>query len=107
MKSKTLLLELIEREYDHLQDHEVGTDEYNASMSRLVTLEGELANLEKSDSDKQDRFVKNVIDVGKFVIGGVVVPVVGLVCITATEKDTTFTGALKEYTRLFIPKKMS
>lgn len=105
MDAKTLVLKQIERESEYLAEHEVGSDEYNKSLTRLITLEEKLAELEKFKDEKNDRFVKNLIDGAKFVIGGVVIPVVGLVCITATEKETTFTGALKEYTRFFIPKK--
>lgn len=116
MDAKYLLLKQIERESEYLAGHEVGTEEYNKSLTRLITLEEKLADLEKFEfesvrkdqqiaDEKKDRIVKNIIDGAKFVIGGVVIPVVGLVCITATEKDTTFTGALKEYTRFFIPKK--
>lgn len=109
MEVKTLMLEQIEREREYLSKQEVGTDEYVASLNRLTTQEEKLMELEKFESnmaeEKKDRFIKNGIEIIKFGIGGVVIPVVGLICITATEKDTTFTGALKEYTRLFIPKK--
>ena len=106
MQSEKMILELIERERLYLNSCEVGTDEYNASLQRITTLEERLADLEKFKKDQTDRIVKNFIEAGKFIIGGVVVPVIGLVCITASEKDISFTGALKEYTRLFIPKKM-
>lgn len=116
MNAKTLLTEQIEREREFMASQAVGTEEYNESLKRLISIEEKLAEVEQFESDsemktiqmaeeKKDRFIKNCIDVGKFVIGGVVIPVVGLVCITATEKDVTFTGALKEYTRYFIPKK--
>ncbi len=117
MYSKTMLYGMIDRERDYLDTHEVGTEEYNASLQRLKSLNEQLKEIEEFEADfeakekesnevKKDRLVKNVIEVGKFVVGGVIVPLIGLVCITATEKDCTFTGALKEYTRLFIPKKM-
>ena len=116
MNAKTLLVEQIGRERDYLAEHEVGTEEYNESLKRLISLEEKLSEVEHFESEtemkdkqladeKKDRFIKNCIDVGKFVVGGVVIPVVGLVCITATEKDVTFTGALREYTRYFLPKK--
>lgn len=116
MNRETLLTEQIERERTYLAEREVGTDEYNASFERLCKLEDKLADLEKfkreSEVDKQrvaeDKQYKIAclgLDAAKFVIGGVVIPIVGLVCITATEKGCTFTGALKEYTRLFVPKK--
>ena len=118
MNAKTLITEQIEREREFLVAQTVGTEEYNDSLKRIVMLEEKLAETEQTESEsemkvkqmaeeKKDRFIKNCIDVGKFVIGGVVIPVVGLVCITATEKDVTFTGALREYTRYFLPKKMN
>ena len=117
MYSKTVLYGMIDRERDYLETQEVGTEEYNSSLQRLKGLNEQLKEIEQFETEfeakeketkevKKDRFTKNAIEIGKFVLGGVVVPVVGLVCITATEKDCTFTGALKEYTRLFIPKKM-
>ena len=107
MYSEKMLLELIENERAYFEDREVGTEEYNESLKRLVMLEEKLADLEKFKKEQKDKTAKNGIDIGKFVLGGLVVPVIGLVCITASEKDITFTGALKEYTRLFIPKKMA
>lgn len=105
MEAKTLVLELIEEERKHLKEQEIGTDEYDASLKRLVTLEGKLAELEQLEKEDKDKKVKNIIEVVK--VGcGVVIPLIGLVCITASEKEITFTGALKEYTRLFIPKKL-
>ena len=106
MYSEKMLLELIEKERSFLDDHEIGTEEYSKSLNRLTMLEEKLADLEKFKKEQNDKIVKNIIDIGKFIVGGVIVPAVGLVCITASEKDIAFTGALKEYTRLFIPKKM-
>ena len=118
MAEKSLLDELIEREKEYLDKHEVGTKEYNDSLKRLTELENQRAeranelenrNAEKAknDEEKKARMQQNIIEVGKFIVGGVIIPVVGLVCITATEKDTTFTGALRDYTRLFLPKKVN
>lgn len=115
MDAKNLVFEQIERERSYLEKQEVGTDEYGASLNRLISLEEKLAELEHFESEsvrkdeqmndeKKDKKVKNIIE-GCKVVAGVVLPLVGLVCITATEKDTTFTGALRDYTRLFIPKK--
>lgn len=97
MKLKKLLMEQITREKEYLDKHEVGTEEYCKSMDRLNVLEDKLEKLNSESA-------KNLIEYVK--IGtGVAVPIIGLVCITATEKDSTFTGALKDYTKLFIPKK--
>lgn len=117
MTSRELVMERIQREREFIARQEVGTEEYNASMKRLDVLNDKLTELEKNEADavvkeqqlvvdKKDRFTKIVVDIGKFVVGGVVIPLVGLVAITATEKDASFTGTLRDYTKLFIPKKM-
>ena len=102
---KTLLMELIEREKAHFAEQEVGSDEYCASQRRLMELEKQMAELEVNEHDKKDKVIRNIYE-GVKVASGIVVPFVGLVWITATEKETTFTGVLKEYTRYFLPKKM-
>lgn len=101
MKTKKLLMELIEREREYLAEQEVGGEEYNASLQRLMALEKQV-----SDPDKADRVIKNILEAVK-VSSGIVLPVVGLVWITATEKESTFTGVLKEYTKYFFPKKLN
>ena len=125
MNETSLLDELIEREKEYLDEQEVGTKEYNDSLKRLTELESKRAERVKffeekearvehdmiervkNYEEKKARMQQNIIEIGKFVVGGVIIPVVGLVCITATEKDTTFTGALRDYTRLFLPKKVN
>lgn len=102
---KTLLMELIEREKAHFAEQEVGSEEYCASQHRLMELEKQMAELEVNEHDKKDKVIRNIYE-GVKVASGIVVPFVGLVWITATEKETTFTGVLKEYTRYFLPKKM-
>lgn len=102
---KTLLMELIEREKAHFAEQDVGGEEYCASQQRLMELEKHMAELEVNDNDKKDKVIRNIFE-GIKTASGIVIPFVGLVWITATEKDTTFTGALKEYTRYFLPKKM-
>lgn len=97
-KKKNLLMECIERENAYLADQEVGSEEYKASLKRLMDLEKQM-----SESPKNDRVIRNVIEAVK-VGGSIVLPIIGLVCITATEKEYTFTGALKDYTKLFLPK---
>ena len=117
MTSKELVMERIQREREYIAKQEVGSEEYNTSMRRLDVLNDKLTELEKNDAeavareqqlivDKKDRFIRIGVDIGKFIIGGVVIPIVGLVAITATEKEASFTGTLRDYTRLFIPKKM-
>ena len=115
MELETLLCEDIKRERAYLHEQEVGSEEYNDSLKRLGTLEDKLFDLRKFEAEnaakqqqtkdeKKDRLTKNVME-GVKIVSGIVIPLIGLVCITATEKETTFCGALKEYTKLFIPKK--
>ena len=102
---KARLMELIEREKSHLAKQEVGSEEYCASLRRLMDLEKQLAELEVNEHDKKDKVVRNIYE-GVKTASGIAIPLIGLVWITATEKETTFTGVLKEYTRYFLPKKM-
>lgn len=97
------LLSLIERERAYLEKQEDGSDEYCKSLNRLAELEKQLFELESS---KKDRIVRNVVE-GVKIGSGVIMPFIGLVWITAVEKDTTFTGALRDYTKYFLPKKLN
>lgn len=117
MDSKTLLLEQIERERTYVRGCSVGSEEYNASFERLIRLEEKMAEIEKSEAElnfrheqmaeeKKDRFVKNIIEGVKVVGTGMVIPIVGLVAITAFEKNDTFTTALRGFVNCFIPKKV-
>ena len=134
MNLETLLHDEIEREKEYLAEQDVGSDEYSACFKRLTILEEKLFDLEKLKSDnqvkgkqlelesrrllfetttkdtqladeKRDRKIKNVLE-GVKIGTGVLVPLIGLVWITATEKEVTFTGALKGYASLFVPKKL-
>lgn len=116
MELKTILREQIERECTYANDQEVGTEEYNASLKRLSDLENKLIEIEKIESEaarrdeqtqdeRKDRRVRNIFE-GIKIGSSILVPMVGLVCITAFEKDSTFTSALKGYVNLFIPKKL-
>lgn len=115
MKTKTLLMERIENENAYLETLEVGSKEYNESFDRLGKLLEQLSKLEQQEMealekenqakiDKKDRFIRNVME-GVKIGASIVLPVVGLVGITAAEKDISFTGALREYTKFFLPKK--
>ena len=108
---KTLLLNLIEREQNYFDSQESGSEEYVNSQARLIKLNSQLTELEKAESEKEvsakdqkNTLIRNVLE-GVKVGSGIVLPIIGLVAITAVEKDTTFTGSLREYTRYFLPKK--
>ena len=108
---KTLLSNLIEREQNYFDSQESGSEEYVNSQARLMKLNSQLTELEKAEAEKEasakdqkNTLIRNVLE-GVKVGSGIILPIIGLVAITAVEKDTTFTGSLREYTRYFLPKK--
>ena len=108
---KTLLLNLIEREQTYFENQKSGSEEYVNSQARLMKLSSQLTDLKKAEAEKEasakdqkNTLIRNVLE-GVKVGSGIVLPIIGLVAITAVEKDTTFTGSLREYTRYFLPKK--
>lgn len=126
---KTLLLNLIEREQTYFESQKPGSEEYVDSQSRLMKLSSQLADLEKTETElktteeklelskaelevtkdvsvkeNKDRLIRHILE-GVKVGSGIILPIIGLVAITAVEKDTTFTGSLREYTRYFLPNK--
>ena len=108
---KTLLLNLIEREQNYFEDQKPGSEEYVNSQARLMKLSSQLTDLEKSEAEKEasakdqkNTLIRNVLE-GVKVGSGIVLPIIGLVAITAVEKEITFTGSLREYTRYFLPKR--
>lgn len=99
IRAKKLLTERIERERNYLNKQEVGTKEYNESMERLNILESKLAELE-------DKFAKNTIEMIKFGIGGVVIPVGMSLLVLKWEETGSVTTALKSWITNNVPKKM-
>ena len=97
MRSRNRLVSQIEREREYLASLEVGSDEYVKSQERLMKMEQML-------EERKDRIAKNVLD-GVKTASGIALPLIGLVWITAAEKEITFVGALREYTKYFLPKK--
>lgn len=97
MRNKNLLMEQIERETKYLAEQTVGTEEYVKSQERLMALQKQLTELD----DQTKRFGLETIKVA----GGILLPIIGLIGITAAEKEITFTGALREYTKYFLPGK--
>ena len=112
---KTLLLNLIERERIYFDEQKPGSEEYEKSQSRLMKLNTQLTDLEKAEADlkevkdaaakdQKDKLIRNILE-GVKIGSGIILPIIGLVGITAVEKDTTFTGALRGYTQYLMPKK--
>lgn len=116
MQLKTLLWEDIEREHEFMCEQEVGSEEYNASMKRLGELESKMFDLAKLDAETADRITQIEDDrkdkKNRYILesiktaSGIIVPFVGLIGIMAFEKEQTFTSALKDYVKCFVPKKM-
>lgn len=104
-KARSIVMEMIEREREHLNGCEVGTEEYNDSQKRLIALEEKLAELDRIDIESKDRFWKFIVEAIKVVGCGIALPVIGLVAITAQERDITYTGAMKALLSSFIPGK--
>ena len=117
MKTKTLLLERIELERNYLGEQKVGTKEYNESLNRLNTLLDKLTEIEKFESEierkdrqvddeRKNRKVDKFIDVTKFSIGGIVVPVVMTLVILKWEETGSITTAMRTWITNNVPKKM-
>lgn len=118
MKDKELVLQEIESEMAYRDSLEVGSEAYDKSCNRLTGLRKELADLEKTEAEndrrnremaenKKDRRVKNTLEGVKIIGGGIIMPCIGYVVVTAFEKDDSFTSALKKVVDCFIPKKMN
>ena len=97
MDAKTLLLEEIEREYKHLKEQTVGSEEYNKSMDRLNTLVDKYTSLTQVEDEKADRFKKNIIEIVKFAIGSVIIPVSMSLIILKFEETGSITTALRTW----------
>lgn len=104
-KAKATVEEMITREQAYLEKQEVGTEEYNDSQKRLIALQEQLRECEKTDIDSKDRFVKFILEVVKVVGCGIVLPVIGLIAITAQEREISYVGAMKSLLSAFVPGK--
>ena len=107
MVNETNLKDLIERERRHIDTLSTGTDEYVSSMKRLMELEKLLSEIEKNEAEinqaQKSRRMGDGIEIAKLVVS-VAMPVVGLVVIVAEEREITFTGAMRDITKCFLPK---
>lgn len=95
---KSLLVKLIEREEAYLDSCTVGSDEYNESLERLTKLKEQL----DAQIDQKGRLVLE----GVKVAGGIVLPVIGWVVITAFEREDTLTTSLKKTVDCFLPRRL-
>ena len=95
---KALLVKLIEREEEYCDSCEIGSEEYVKSLERLTKLREQL----DAQRDQKGRLVVE----GVKVAGGIVLPVIGWVVITAFEREDTLTTSLKKTVDCFLPKRL-
>ena len=109
MVNETNLKDLIERQRRYIDTLDNGTDEYVSAVKLLMDLEKELSEIEKNEAemvqDQKSRRVGTILEAVK-IATNVGLPLVGYVVIVAAEKDITFTGALRDVTKCFLPKKI-
>lgn len=109
MVNETALKDLIERERRHIEKLSIGTDEYVDTMKRIVDLEKALSEIEKNGAEieqaQKSRQTGVILEAVK-IATNVALPLIGYVAIVAAEKDITFTGALRDVTKCFLPKKI-
>lgn len=97
---KNALKVAYERENAYLAEQEVGSEEYKASLQRLMAIQ------EAMNNPNNKKWIVETSIEGVKVATGIIMPAIGLVWITAAEKDISFVGALREYTKYFFPKKI-
>ncbi len=103
MDSKEMLHKQIDKLFKAMEGYEAGSDEYEKCLNQLKPLVAAYSEIEKAEKEQRLEKIKIVIkwvEVG----AGIVLPVVGLVGITAKEEGISFTGALKGYAQMFVPK---
>lgn len=109
MVNETNLKDLIERERRYIDTLNTGSDEYVKSMERLMDLEKLLSEIEKNEAEmdqaQKSRLIGVILESAK-IATNVALPLIGYVAIVAAEKDITFTGALRDVTKCFLPKKI-
>ena len=116
MKAIKMLQKRIEKEEAYLETLEAGTDTYAASHERLNHMTELLGQLEQSERDevhkkgqtaREIKAKRNelIMDVVKFVVGGVIIPVGMSVFILKWEETGSVTTALRSWITNNVPKK--
>lgn len=103
MDSKKMLLKQIDKVTEAIEGYKVGSEEYEKGLKQLQSLLESLAETEKFEKEQKNekqKFVVKCTEVG----AGILLPIIGLVAITAKEEGISFTGALKGYAQMFVPK---
>ena len=107
---------MIENEKAYCDGLDVGSEEYNASVERIIALEQKLNDARKIENDlimrtmeledtQKARKINIGLDVGKFAIGSIIMPLTILTVLIAQEREITFTGAGKSFINSLIPRK--
>lgn len=97
MNVQELLGEQIAKERELLMTLETGTDEYAASLDRILKLEDRLASIEKNRADMKLEYAK--------IGSAIATSAIGLGVILKFEETGTIRTALRGYVQNFIPKK--
>lgn len=116
MKAIKTMQKRIEKEEAYLETLKPGTDEYSASQERLNRMTELLGQLEQNERDEvhkngqtkreiKAKRTELIMDVAKFVIGGVIVPVGMSVFILKWEETGSVTTALRSWITNNVPKK--
>ena len=105
MIAKTLLLKEINREFEYLNEKEVGSEEYNKSLERFNGLVDRLAEIEKAEDEQEDRRKNKFIDIIKFAVSGVI-SIAMAVFILRFEQTGSITTALRSLVTGPATKKM-
>lgn len=107
MVNETNLRDLIERERRYIDTLKTGSDEYVKCMERLMELERLVSEFEKIEIEKEQsrksRRMGTIIEWAK-IVTNIILPLIGLVVIIAEEREITFTGAMRDITKCFLPK---
>ena len=102
------LKELIEREKAYCDTLDVGSDEYKASVNRILDMEETLNKRQSTDNDrvaKQESLVEaqkarkweTGLKIGTTVVSGVAMPLLILAIGVKEEREINFTGVVKRF----------
>ena len=116
MKAIDNLRKRIEKETKYLESLELGSEEYDRSQHRLDRMTELLGKLEQEERDgdrKDEQLTRDskskktelIMDVVKFAVGGVIIPVGMSVLVLKWEETGSITTALRSWITNNVPKK--
>lgn len=107
MVNETTLKDLIKRERRLIETLDTGSDEYVSSMKRLMELEKLLSEIEKNEAEmdqtQKSRHMETILEWAKVAVS-IAMPTFGLFYIVSKEEGITFTGAMRDVTKCFLPR---